>query len=179
MDVRHGTGEASARRTGQAGHERRRLRAGVTALPHDRLVLPGGRRQDQGCLSHDELGFLRSPAALGSVDEDLDLRLQPSRLLLAPTLSEVQQPGRSPPVRHDRGRLEPAAVLSADRRPVARGRETMTDMLVSHRTTAVNFRRFNHCPAGPPNFVLRKPSYKPLSEPGLARPTEATAGRPP
>jgi hypothetical protein len=38
--------------------------------------------------------------------------------------------------------------------------------------------RYCACP-GPPSLVLRKPSYKPLSEPGLARLTEATADRPP
>jgi site-specific DNA-methyltransferase (cytosine-N4-specific) len=39
VDVRHGTGEAGAGRPRQAEHERRRLRAGAAALPHDRLVL--------------------------------------------------------------------------------------------------------------------------------------------
>ena len=58
LDIRHGAGQSGARCAGQAGHERRCLRAGTAALYHDRLVLSGRRRQDERRQPHDELGFL-------------------------------------------------------------------------------------------------------------------------
>ena len=133
----HGAGEAGAGCAGQAGHERRCLRAGTAALYHDRLVLSGRRRQDQGRLPHDELGFLRGPEALGTVDEGFDVRVESARLLLAAALSEVHERGRPPPVRHDGGRLEPGEVLSVDHRSVARGRTAMTTSSNAYRSGAI------------------------------------------
>jgi hypothetical protein len=43
---------------------------------------------------------------------------------------------------------------------------------------SISHERLGPCP-GPPSFALREPSYKPLSEPGLARHSEVTADRPP
>ncbi len=70
--------------------------------------------------------FYEAPKPWGPWTKSFDVRIQPARLLLAAALSEVHERRRPPLVRDDRGRLEPAEVLSVDHRSPARGRQIIS-----------------------------------------------------